>query len=156
MFWPTAAPLWVAESQVSACASWVLPRAFRSKKGLNLVVEGFQGGINFIILGSERRRWARLVSPVEVSFITKVVTTTAYTRRPRRPRGTGRALWRLKWERRSFECSYSERDIRTSRFSVELHTKATRNQVKVNNLLLGTLTEMDLQSSLYMDYFQIP
>lgn len=51
---PTTAPFRVAESQVSACASWVLPRAFWSKKGLNLVVERLQSSINFIILGSER------------------------------------------------------------------------------------------------------
>lgn len=100
--WPTTAPLWVAESQVTACASWVLPRAFRSKEGLNLVVERFQSSINFIILGSERRWWTRLVSSVEVSIKTEVITTTTYAGRPRGARGTRRALQRWKWERGSF------------------------------------------------------
>jgi hypothetical protein len=84
----------VAESQVPAGAGWVLPGAFRSEKGLNLVVERFQSSINFIILGSERRLGARLVSPVEVSIKTKVIATTTCTRRSRRARGTRRALQR--------------------------------------------------------------
>lgn len=106
---PTTAPLWVAESQVTACASWVLLRAFRSKKSLNLVVERFQSSINFIILGSERRWWTRLVSPIEVSIITEVITTTTCAWRSRGARRTRRALQRWKWESRIFVFGYNER-----------------------------------------------
>lgn len=107
--WPTAAPVSVAESQVTARTSWVLPRAFGSQKGLNLVVERFQSSINFIILGSERRWWARLVSPVEVSVKTKVITTTTYAGRSRRTRGARRTLQRGKREKGGFVLGCSER-----------------------------------------------
>lgn len=130
--WPTTAPLWVAESQVTACASWVLLRAFGSKKGLNLVVERFQSGINFIILGSERRWWTRLVSPVEVSIKTKVITTTAYARRPGRARGTRRTLQRRKWERGGFVFGYTETSM-TAGFQMGItqkHVLISKKRIK--------------------------
>ena len=157
---PTTAPFRVAESQVSACASWVLPRAFWSKKGLNLVVERFQSSINFIILGSERSWWARLVSPVEVSIKTKVVTTTAWARRSRRAGGARRALQRREGEtKRLWIWSQWETTMITgfpwrATQKHALISKAESNPCN-NSLLQGILAGMGLKSSWGADNFYI-
>lgn len=45
----------MAEFDVTAGTSWVLPGSLRSEQVIDLSVEGLDGGINFIVLGSQSR-----------------------------------------------------------------------------------------------------
>jgi len=78
----------VAKSEVTAGASRVLFGAFWGQQGLNLVVQCFQSGINFIILGSERR----LISPVVFCIKANFISATIGTRGARGTRRARRAL----------------------------------------------------------------
>lgn len=96
----TAAPFWVAKSQVTAGASWVLFGAFWGQQGLNLVVQCFQSGINFVILGSERR----LISPVVFCIVANFISTTIGTRGTRWARRTRGTLKFFKSKRQEAFC----------------------------------------------------
>lgn len=51
----TAGPLGVAELDVTAGAGRVLPGSLRGQQVLNLGVEGLDGGVHFVVLGSQGR-----------------------------------------------------------------------------------------------------
>lgn len=73
----TAAPVWVAELDVTAGAGGVLPGSLRGEQVLNLAVEGLDGGIDLVVLGSQ----SRLISSVLI-ISGDIVSTT---------RGAGRS-----------------------------------------------------------------
>lgn len=73
----------MAELDVTAGAGGVLPGSLRGQQVIDLSVEGLDGGVNLVVLGSQ----GRLISSVLI-ISRKVISATGSTRRSR---GTGRA-----------------------------------------------------------------
>lgn len=79
----TAGPVRVAELDVTAGAGGVLPGALRGEQVIDLGVEGLDGGVNLVVLGSQ----GRLISSVLI-VSREVISASGSTRRSR---GTGRS-----------------------------------------------------------------
>lgn len=82
----TAGPLGVAELDVTAGAGRVLPGSLRGEQVLNLGVEGLDGGVHLVVLGSQ----GRLVGSVLIISGDVVAATSRAGRsgQTRRSRGT--------------------------------------------------------------------
>lgn len=77
----------MAELDVTAGAGRVLPGSLRGKQVLDLSVEGLDGGINLVVLGSQRR----LISSVLI-ISRNVISTTSGAGRSGQTRRSGRSL----------------------------------------------------------------
>lgn len=91
----TAGPLGVAELDVTAGAGGVLPGSLRGEQVIDLSVEGLDGGIDLVVLGSH----GGLISSVLI--ISRNIVST--TRRAGRSGQTGRSrrtlIWITEWKR---------------------------------------------------------
>lgn len=77
----------MAELDVTAGAGGVLPGSLRGEQVIDLSVEGLDGGVNLVVLGSQ----GRLISSVLI-VSRKVISATGSTRRSRGTGRTGRTL----------------------------------------------------------------
>lgn len=77
----------MAELDVTAGAGGVLPGSLRGQQVIDLSVEGLDGGVNLVVLGSQ----GRLISSVLI-ISRKVISATGSTRRSRGTGRTGRTL----------------------------------------------------------------
>lgn len=77
----------MAELDVPAGAGGVLPGSLRGEQVIDLSVEGLDGGVNLVVLGSQ----GRLISSVLI-VSRKVISATGSTRRSRGTGRTGRTL----------------------------------------------------------------
>lgn len=94
----TTGPLRVAELDVTAGAGRVLPGSLGREQVVDLSVEGLDGGINLVVLGSQ----SRLISSVLI-VSRKVISATGSTGRSR---GTGRTRGTLVYQRKDwFGCA---------------------------------------------------
>ena len=85
----TTAPFRVAKSDVTAGTGRVLPGSLRSEKVIDLSVEGLDGSINLVVLGSQ----GRLISSVLHIVTTRdIVSTTGGTGRSGQTRRSRRTL----------------------------------------------------------------
>lgn len=84
----TAAPLWVAEPDVTAGAGRVLLGALGCEQVVQLGVERLQGGVNLIVLGPDRG----LISSV-LLIDANVIATTRCTRGTGGTGKSGGTLW---------------------------------------------------------------
>lgn len=85
----TVAPFGVAELDVTASAGRVLPGSLRGEQVLDLTVEGLDGGIDLVVLGSQRG----LISSVLI--VSRDIIST--TRGAGRSVQTGRSSRTLMW-----------------------------------------------------------
>lgn len=77
----------MAELDVTAGAGGVLPGSLRGEQVIDLRVEGLDGGVNLVVLGSQ----GRLISSVLI-VSRKVISATRSTWRSRGTGRTGRTL----------------------------------------------------------------
>lgn len=77
----------MAELDVTAGTGRVLPGSLRGEQVVDLGVEGLDGGVNLVVLGSQ----GRLISSVLI-VSRKVISATGSTRRSRGTGRTGRTL----------------------------------------------------------------
>lgn len=90
MYYPlTGAPFRVAELDVTACAGRVLPGSLRGEQVLNLCVEGLDGGINLVVLGSQ----GRLISSVLIVSGDVISATSRAGRSLVTGRSGGTLIW---------------------------------------------------------------
>lgn len=89
----TAAPLGVAESDVTAGAGGVLPGSFRGEQVLDLSVEGLDGGIDLVVLGSQ----SGLIGSVLI-ISRDIISTTSGAGRSGQTGSSRRTLiWTREW-----------------------------------------------------------
>ena len=84
----TAGPFGVTEADVSAGAGWVLPGALGGEQVLDLGVQGLDGGVHLVVLGSE----GGLVGPVLIVASGHVVSAAGGAGGPGETRGARRTL----------------------------------------------------------------
>lgn len=89
----TAAPVRVAELDVAACASGVLPGSLRGEQVLNLSVEGLDCCVNLVVLSSQ----GRLVSSVLIISRDIISTTSGAGRSGHTRKSRGALLWIREW-----------------------------------------------------------
>lgn len=99
----TAGPVRVAELDVTAGAGGILSGSLRGEQVLNLSVEGLDGGINLVVLGSQ----GGLISSVLIISARDVVSATRGAGRSRQTgssRGTLSSLTQRGGQRGGFIC----------------------------------------------------
>lgn len=122
----TAAPVGVAKLDVTAGAGRVLPGSLRGEQVLDLGVEGLDGGINLVVLGSQRG----LISSVLI-ISGDIVSTTSGAGRSGQ---TGKSRRALRWIR---ECrSQLQLDPLQIilRYTVELNSPVYKMKLSVKQM----------------------
>lgn len=91
----TAGPLGVAELDVTAGAGGVLPGSLRGEQVIDLSVEGLDGGIDLVVLGSH----GGLISSVLIISRNIVSTTRGAGRSGQTGRSRRTLIWITEWKR---------------------------------------------------------
>lgn len=90
----TAGPLGVAELDVTAGAGGVLPGSLRGEQVIDLSVEGLDGGIDLVVLGSH----GGLISSVLIISRNIVSTTRGAGRSGQTGRSRRTLIWITEWK----------------------------------------------------------